>query len=46
VQAGNGRYPLAHGHATQVVEQFREAATALIRDQFAGIRSLKNRIYG
>jgi hypothetical protein len=31
---------------TQFAEQFREAATALIRNQFAGIRALKNRIYG
>ncbi|GAA5179526.1 hypothetical protein GCM10023322_09740 [Rugosimonospora acidiphila] len=30
----------------QFAQQFREAATALIRDQFAGIRALRNRIYG
>lgn len=28
------------------VERFREAAALLIRDQFAGIRTMKDRIYG
>jgi hypothetical protein len=30
---------------TQFAAQFREAASAVIRNQFAGIRALKNRIY-